>query len=72
MYSIKCIKHGVELFDWIEGGGYIYLCGAREPMSVDVENTLLKIIEEHAPNGTDAEEYLSRLKEEGRYQKDVY
>jgi len=68
----KMQKHGVELFDWIEGGGYVYLCGAREPMSVDVENTLLKIIEEHAPNGTNAEEYLNQLKEEGRYQKDVY
>ena len=42
-------------------------------MSVDVENVLVKIIEEFGNRTTQqAHEYLLQLKEQGRYQKDVY
>jgi sulfite reductase (NADPH) flavoprotein alpha-component len=66
----KMKKNGKELFDWIDSGATIYLCGAKDPMSVDVENALLKIISEHGK--INAEEYFEKLKEEGRYHKDVY
>ncbi|HVX52016.1 MAG TPA: flavodoxin domain-containing protein, partial [Chitinophagaceae bacterium] len=33
-----------ELFSWIENGASIYICGAKDPMSLDVEDTLLNII----------------------------
>ncbi len=69
----KMRKAGRELVDWINDGAYVYLCGAREPMSIDVENTLIQLFEEF--DGKDkesAEEYLNQLKSEGRYLKDVY
>ena len=67
------LQQGQELFSWLQGGAYIYVCGAKEPMSADVENTLLKIIEEFGGKSQNkAVEYLEQLKEEGRYQKDVY
>ena len=69
----KLLKHGTELFDWIESGAYVYVCGAKNPMSFDVENTLLQIIKEQ--KGSSEEEalnYLEGLKEAGRYLKDVY
>ncbi|HKP32362.1 MAG TPA: flavodoxin domain-containing protein [Chitinophagaceae bacterium] len=66
----KMKKYGKELFEWLELGASIYLCGAKDPMSVDVENGLLEIINEHGK--INAEEYLQQLKEEGRYHKDVY
>ena len=66
----KMKKHGKELFEWLESGAAVYLCGAKDPMSVDVENALIEIIREHG--NTNAEEYFERLKEEGRYHKDVY
>ena len=28
----------------LSNGAYIYICGAKEPMSVDVEDTLMQII----------------------------
>jgi sulfite reductase (NADPH) flavoprotein alpha-component len=69
----KMLAKGKEFFSWIESGASIYICGAKEPMSVDVESTLLKIIEQFGNKSTEqAESYLLQLKEEGRYLKDVY
>jgi sulfite reductase (NADPH) flavoprotein alpha-component len=69
----KLWQHRKELLEWIEGGASIYVCGAREPMSIDVERTLLDIlIEQKSLSPEKAVEYLEQLKEEGRYAKDVY
>ena len=69
----KMLKYSREFFEWVESGAYLYLCGAKEPMSVDVENTILQIIEQEGEKTKEqSEEYLSVLKEEGRYVKDVY
>ena len=62
-----------ELFEWIDSGAQIYICGCKDPMSYDVENTLLNIIAgEKNINAEGAQEYLDAMKEAGRYHKDVY
>lgn len=69
----KMLREAAELYTWLENGAHVYICGAKEPMSVDVENTLLEIIQQAGDkNAADAREYLDRMKEEGRYLKDVY
>ena len=69
----KMKKHGAEFFEWLQSGAYIYVCGAKEPMSVDVEAMLLLIIKEFGNKHiTEANTYLDELKEAGRYVKDVY
>jgi sulfite reductase (NADPH) flavoprotein alpha-component len=69
----KMLQHSKELYEWLQNGAYVYICGAKEPMSVDVENTLLQIIERFGSKSTaQAIEYLNNLKEEGRFLKDVY
>ena len=69
----KMLRRGEELFAWIKSGAYIYVCGAKEPMSVDVEDALLAIIAKHGDKKTnEAIEYLDELKAAGRYVKDVY
>jgi sulfite reductase (NADPH) flavoprotein alpha-component len=66
-------QHGDALFEWLESGAYLYLCGAKEPMGQDVEKALLEIIQEQGKrNASQAESYLDELKEAGRYLKDVY
>jgi sulfite reductase (NADPH) flavoprotein alpha-component len=69
----KMRKHAADLFDWLESGAYVYICGAKHPMSLDVEETLLDIIHEQG-NRTAAQAalYLDELKEAGRYVTDVY
>jgi len=69
----KMLLQATELYQWLENGAYVYICGAKEPMSVDVENTLLLIIRQCGNKSLpEADEYLNQLKEEGRYLKDVY
>ncbi len=69
----KMKKHGAELFDWIEKGAYVCLCGAKEPMSVDVENALVDIIQKFGNrSGEAAQEYLQNMKASARYLTDVY
>ena len=69
----KMQRHSSELFRWLESGAYLFICGAKEPMSLDVEHTLLDIIRrEGNKNAAQAEAYLDELKEAGRYTKDVY
>jgi sulfite reductase (NADPH) flavoprotein alpha-component len=66
-------KHGAEFFSWLESGAYVYICGTRDPMSADVERTILQIIEEHGNRTKEqAQEYLDELKAVGRFAKDVY
>ncbi|HTH58208.1 MAG TPA: flavodoxin domain-containing protein [Cyclobacteriaceae bacterium] len=68
----KLLQHATEIYEWIEGGAHLYVCGAKS-MSADVENILLEII---GVDGKKSEEeaqlYLNRLAEDGRYVKDVY
>jgi len=62
-----------ELYQWIKNGSQIYICGAKDPMSSDVENTLIEIISEQGGlNLQEATDYLNALHENGRYHKDVY
>ena len=69
----KMYKNGEQFFEWLDSGAYVYVCGAKDPMSVDVENSILKIIEDFGNRSKDeAVEYLDMMKEDGRYLKDVY
>ncbi len=69
----KMMLHGNEFFEWIHTGAYVYVCGTKDPMSIDVEKTVIDIIEKFGERSKeDAEKYLDNLKEEGRYITDVY
>jgi sulfite reductase (NADPH) flavoprotein alpha-component len=69
----KIQKNGAEFFEWLEAGSYVYLCGAKEPMSKDVEHTIVNIIEQFGERSKqEAQQYLENLKETGRYLTDVY
>jgi sulfite reductase (NADPH) flavoprotein alpha-component len=69
----KMENQSADLYNWLESGAHVYVCGAKEPMSVDVEQTLLNIIrKEGNKTAAQAEHYLDELRETGRYTKDVY
>jgi sulfite reductase (NADPH) flavoprotein alpha-component len=66
-------EQGRDLYDWIQHGAYVYVCGEKTPMSVEVEKTLVLIFEQYGGLSKQAaEKYFDQLKEEGRYSKDVY
>lgn len=69
----KIEREGQEFFSWLQNGAYIYLCGKRDPMSHDVENSILKVIRQYGGKSKEeAIEYLEILKNEDRFLKDVY
>ncbi len=64
---------GAELFEWIEKGAYVYVCGDANAMAHDVHEALIELIGAHG--GLDDEGaagYLKQLQKEKRYQRDVY
>lgn len=66
-------NYGSELFEWLEKGAYIYVCGDAKRMAKDVELTLQTIIQDFG--GMDelqSREYIKRLRQQKRYLRDVY
>ena len=66
-------EHGAELFAWLEQGGYFFVCGDAYRMAKDVDQALHEVIAEHGQmTVADATAYVSSLKKEKRYVRDVY
>lgn len=68
-------KHGAEIWSWIEGGGYFYVCGDKNRMAKDVHAQLINICMEFGDMAADeAKFYVERvlMKTEKRYLRDVY
>jgi sulfite reductase (NADPH) flavoprotein alpha-component len=62
-----------ELYDWLQRGAYFYVCGDATRMAKDVETALLDVIAKGSHgNLGDAAEYLTAMKKQKRYQRDVY
>ncbi len=69
----KLRQQGAELWRWINDGAHIYVCGDANRMAKDVEQALLDVIAEFgAMDAETADEFLSELRIERRYQRDVY
>lgn len=62
-----------ELYKWIEEGAAIYVCGDEQYMAKDVHTALIEIIAEQGGKSAEqAEQLLTQLIQEKRYQRDVY
>lgn len=69
----RLLEQAAELWNWINSGAYLYVCGAKAPMSRDVEYALLQVIERFgSKNSREAVAYLDEMITDGRYLKDVY
>ena len=66
-------ENGAQIWDWIKEGAHIYVCGDAAKMAKDVEAALLAVIAAHGGmDGDAADEYLDEMRQEKRYQRDVY
>ncbi|MEM8981618.1 MAG: assimilatory sulfite reductase (NADPH) flavoprotein subunit [Pseudomonadota bacterium] len=66
-------EHAGDVYDWLQRGAHIYVCGDAQHMAGDVHDALLDIVA--AGLGADqaaADAYLKALKRDGRYLRDVY
>ncbi|MDD7986288.1 glutamate synthase-related protein [Lentisphaera marina] len=66
-------ENGAELFQWLEDGGYFFVCGDAYRMAKDVDKALHEIISEHGKmDSASAVAYVDKMKSDKRYVRDVY
>ena len=64
---------GAQLFDWLESGAHLYVCGDAARMAKSVDEAVHDIVAEHGGRSPDAaEDYVDELKRSKRYLRDVY
>ncbi|GGC82209.1 sulfite reductase [NADPH] flavoprotein alpha-component [Thalassobacillus devorans] len=69
----RMLEKGKELYQWLIEGAVIYVCGDEKHMAHDVQNALLTVLEQEGGlEKEEAEDYLSKMRQEKRYQRDVY
>lgn len=69
----RMLERSKELYEWLEEGAYFYVCGDEKHMAKDVHHTLITIlIQEGGFSEEEAENYLSEMRQQKRYQRDVY
>jgi sulfite reductase (NADPH) flavoprotein alpha-component len=69
----RLLERAKDLYDWIEGGAHVYVCGDANHMAKDVQQALLQIaITAGGKSREAAEAWLADLAREGRYARDVY
>lgn len=69
----RMLEHSKELYQWLQEGASVYICGDEKKMAHDVHAALTTILEQEGGLSPEqASEYLTRLQQEKRYQRDVY
>ncbi|WP_410769020.1 assimilatory sulfite reductase (NADPH) flavoprotein subunit [Fontibacillus sp. BL9] len=69
----RMLEKSRELYQWLQEGAIIYVCGDEKKMAHDVHAALANILEKEAGFGPEeAAEYLTRMQQQKRYQRDVY
>lgn len=66
-------ENAAELWKWIHGGAYFYVCGDARRMAKDVDVALHDVIaQQGGMDLTAAADYVKLMKKDKRYQRDVY
>ena len=69
----RIADQSARLYDWLERGAHIYVCGDATCMAVDVHRSLLSVLQNEGGMSEErAAESLKALAAAGRYQRDVY
>lgn len=69
----RMAQNSRTLWDWLQSGSSVYVCGDAKQMAKDVHTTLCSIAErEGGMSKEQAEEYVADLKDQHRYHRDVY
>ena len=62
-----------DLWEWLEDGAEVFVCGDKDRMAADVDRELLRIVESEGGRTPDqAREYVDALRRSKRYKRDVY
>jgi len=66
-------ERGAQIYQWLEAGAHLYVCGDAERMAPDVHTALIDIVAtEGGRSPQEAEAYIASLASQRRYLRDVY
>ncbi len=69
----KLEENAANFYEWLEQGAVIYVCGDEKSMAADVDATIHRIIEQQGQKTSEqAKALVQELKQQKRYQRDVY
>ncbi|MEF7437935.1 assimilatory sulfite reductase (NADPH) flavoprotein subunit [Paenibacillus lautus] len=69
----RMLENSKELYQWLQEGACVYVCGDEKKMAHDVHSALGSILEqEGGMSPEEAAEYLTLMQQQKRYQRDVY
>jgi sulfite reductase (NADPH) flavoprotein alpha-component len=69
----RMIQNSRSVWDWLQDGASIYVCGDASHMGKDVHAALGKIVAKEAGmSAQSAEDYMNDLKAQHRYHRDLY
>ncbi|WP_185872567.1 flavodoxin domain-containing protein [Blattabacterium cuenoti] len=66
----KIWKNRIDFFHWMNQGAYIFICGKKNPMSIEVDNIISMVIQK--VGRISPEKFIKKMKLEKRYLKSVY
>ncbi|MCB1062820.1 MAG: hypothetical protein KDN20_07860 [Verrucomicrobiae bacterium] len=69
----KITENGADLWEWLEEGAIVYVCGDAERMAPDVDKALHDLIAKYGEKSTEeAAAYVEQMRKDKRYRRDVY
>lgn len=69
----RLIESAKTVFEWLEAGAYVYVCGDQTRMAKAVHAALLQVISQQGEMSAErAEDYVQNMIQQKRYQRDVY
>ncbi len=69
----RLLEQAEQVWQWIEQGAYLYVCGDAQYMAKDVHQALITIaIQQGGLDKDQAEQFINDLRKAKRYQRDVY
>jgi len=69
----RILEKSRELYEWLQEGAHLYICGDEKHMAHDVHSALITVIQqEGGMSPEEAVAYLDNMQQAERYQRDVY
>ncbi|MGR5325480.1 assimilatory sulfite reductase (NADPH) flavoprotein subunit [Vibrio sp. DNB22_17_1] len=69
----RILENAEQVWQWIQNGAYIYVCGDATRMAKDVHDALVFVAEQQGKlSREEAEAFINDLRKAKRYQRDVY
>ncbi|MFH0255966.1 assimilatory sulfite reductase (NADPH) flavoprotein subunit [Vibrio rumoiensis] len=69
----RILENAAEVWQWLQQGAYVYICGDANRMAKDVHEALISVTQEQGKLGREqAESFVNDLRKAKRYQRDVY